>query len=89
MTSEGLALLRNLTVDRLVMCEPARAQDRVVQIGPLDQRRRVAIGVQHAAIPLARHLAVDAHRADENQSFHTLGMHGVDDGTCLLRHRSC
>src|SRR5687768_14390975 len=55
--SERLALLRDLIVDGLVVCEPAWPQDGVVQIGLFNQGGRVSIRIQHAAVVLARHFA--------------------------------
>ena len=63
-------------------------QDGVVEIGGFNDRRRIPVGVEDAAVVLAWHLAVDAHRADEDQPLHARGMHRVHDDLCLLRHRA-
>src|SRR6266498_3438719 len=46
--------------------QPGRRKG-VIEVGDLDDGHRVAVQVEHAAVPLARHLAVDPHRADEDE----------------------
>lgn len=88
MPSERLALLGGLVVDGLVVCEPAWPQDGVVQVELFDQGGRVSMRIEHTAVVLTRHFAIDAHGANEDQPLHALGVHGINDGACLLRQYS-
>src|SRR6266511_2655894 len=80
---ERLAYLRDLVRDLVVVGEPARPQKGVIEVGDLDDGHRVAVQVEHAAVPLARHFAVDPHRADEDEAPEADGVHwlfGALDG---------
>jgi hypothetical protein len=61
MTRKGLALLPDLAGAFRLTCEPARPQDCVVEVGHLDQRSRVRLRIEDAAVFLARRLAINAH----------------------------
>src|SRR5450432_1947841 len=54
-----------------------------VELGGLDHGRRVVARVGDAPGQLARHFAVEAHRADENQPTEAARMHRCDDGRGL------
>src|SRR5271166_2014016 len=58
---EGLTLLCNLGRAFRLARKPARPEDRVVEIGRLDQRRRIPVRIEDAAVLFARHFAIDAH----------------------------
>ncbi len=86
MSLERFSLLRDPVVDLRVAREPAWPENRVIQIGLLDRRRGIPIGIENAAISFARDFAVDAHRADEDQPLQAVRVHSVDDRAGLLDH---
>jgi hypothetical protein len=84
--AKRLTLLRDLVIDRRVLGEPARPQDRVVEIGGFDHCRRIPVKIENAAVSLSRHFAVDSHRADEDQALYSGLIHSGNDGSSLVRH---
>src|SRR3954452_16246279 len=65
---ECLALLRCSVLDVIAVIEPCRPQDRVIEIGGLDDCSRIPIWVQNAAVVFACNLVVNAHRADKYEA---------------------
>jgi hypothetical protein len=85
MTSERLALLRDLVWAFRPAREPARSQDREIQIGLFDECSGIAVGIEDAPILLTGNLAIDAHGAYEDQPLQSRFVHRVDDGASLAR----
>ena len=54
----------------------------------IDYGRRIAVRGEHTSVPLAGDLAVDAHRADEDEPLHAAGVHRSDEALGLLIHRA-
>lgn len=64
-------------------CPAGRAQDRVVQAGRVDDGGCPAVRIEHAAVLLARHLLVDAHRRAEDEPGQASRLHRADDAAGL------
>lgn len=86
--AKRLALARDVIGDDVLVVQPSRPQDRVIEPRRFDHRSGVAIGVQHAACLLPKHLVVNAHRTDEHQAFDAAAPHGFHDRLGLLGHRA-
>ena len=61
MALEGLAFLRDLVVDFIIMSKPTWPQNGVIQIRCFDYGGGIPLCVQDTAIPFAGHLPIDAH----------------------------
>src|SRR5271165_5188673 len=80
---EGLALLGRFIIDLVRVGEPGGPEDRVFEVRCLDDPGRLAVWIEDAPVLLARHLVINPHRTDEDETPYSGLSHRLHDASGL------